>query len=330
MSDIEVQSTPRKVSDSQVTLSQVIFPSETTMLGLAKAGIILKTVDVAASLTASKHCHKRIVTASLDRMDFINPAFRWEMVSTTCRLTKVWRSSMEIEVRVTAENTYTGESRQVAIGYLVFVALDPETFQPVPVPPLQLDTPEERKRAEEAEVRKKSRLEEEAQAKDREQILIHPSDLPEVVTRTMTPDDSNLYQNVFGGVILELIHQAGEKAAFRYAGGPVIAVRQDRMSFEKPAYIGEEVIAQAVITRTWSSSMEIQTDVIARDYKTNEQRRIASSYLVFVAQDPKGCPRPVPPFKSQTDRQRLRWEKAGLRHAVRLSERALSEKETDS
>ncbi len=321
MRDANILQPAKRVSDSRITLSQVIFPRDTNELGLATAGVILKTIDVAASLTAGKHSGQKNVTASLDRMDFINPAKLWELVTTHCCITRVWTTSMEVQVVVEAENTRTGDHRRVAIGYLVFVAVDSETFKPIAVPPIIWETPEEIQHAQEADIRRQNRLEEQKRLGQRENVLIDELEQTESVMRTMTPDDSNIHHNVFGGVILELIHQAGEKVAFRYANGPVIAVRQDRMSFDRPAYIGEDVKAQAIITRTWHTSMEVQVDVTARDHKTNERRLVASSYLVFVAQDLEGKPKSIPVFEPQTPKQRQRWQEADIRRHVRLSER---------
>jgi len=298
--------------ESAITLAQVIFPHDANELGLATAGTILKTIDIAASLTAGKHTRHKVVTASLDRMDFLHPAKLWELVTTHCRPTNAWHSSLEVEVTVEAENVAQGEKRRIASGYLVFVALDDETLKPTAIYPLR-----DSALAEAAELRKQSRLSEAAQ----NQILIDEADNAETVKRTMTPDDANIHQKVFGGAILEMIHQAAEKAAERQANGPVIAVRLDRMSFEKPAYIGEEVKAQAVLTRTWHSAMEIQVEVIAKDHKTGEERRVAFSYLVFIAQDSTGHPKTVLPFTPTTPLQEKRWEEAAARQATRLSKR---------
>ena len=228
---------------------------------------------------------------------------------------------MEVEVTVDAESLRDDEMRRLAKGYLVFVALDPETLKPIPIAPLITEMPEECERAKAAEHRKENRIAEKAQEAQWRETAIDESDNPATVQRTMTPDDANIHQNIFGGVILELIHTAAEKVAFGFAKSPVIAVRQDRMSFEQPAYIGEEVKAQAVITRTWRTSMEIQVDVVARDHKTQEQRKVASSFMVFVAQNTAGLPTLVPLFVPQTEKQILRWEQADLRRAVRLQER---------
>jgi acyl-CoA hydrolase len=311
----------KPVSASLMTLSQVIFPKDTNELGLATAGVILKNVDIAASLTAARHCGRNIVTASLDRMDFIYPARLWEVVSTHCRMTATWKTSMEVQVQVNAENVFTGECRRVALGYLVFVAVDHESHKTCPVPPLTLESPEEKRLGAKAEIRRQERLAERRQTGEKARVLIDDSDFPEQVARTMTTDDANINHNVFGGIILELVHQAGEKAAIRQVNGPMIAVRQDRMNFEQPAYIGEEVRARALVTRVWRTSLEVQVEVTARDYKTGEERLVANSYLVFVGQNPDGTPKPVLPYEPRTEKQRVYWLEAEVRRQVRLRER---------
>ncbi len=319
--------TPIKtVGASRFEKPDFVTPRDTNELGLATAGFIMRNIDMSASVSAAKHSGHKIVTASLDRMNFTHPAKLWDLIITKCRLTKVWTSSMEVEVQVNTENVRTGENHEVAHGYLVFVALDDKTLKPASVPPLKLTTPSEKKRAAEADIRRQNRVLEKAQIGHDHLTRIDPYDYPEVVKRTMTTDDSNINHNVFGGVILDMIHQSAERAAGRQANGPVIAVRQDRMSFEQPAFIGEEVKASAVITRTWNTSMEVQVDVTAKDYKTGEERQVASSYLVFVAQDPlTGLPKTVPPFHPKTPKEKQRWEAAEIRRANRMLEKTQME-----
>jgi acyl-CoA hydrolase len=312
---------PKTPEKSVTRIANVMFPRDANQTGRVKAGVIMKMIDIGASLTSSKHTGKNTVTASLDRMDFINPARIWELVTVESRPVKTWKSSMEIEVVVSTENTRTGQQLFVAKGYLVFVAVDDEVKGVVPIRPIALTEPEDLLKAEESELRKNNRKAEALHVGDLALSQIQPEDNPEKTVRIMTPDESNIYMKVFGGVILELIHDAGEKAAFRYVKGPVIAVRQDRMNFEQPAYIGEEVTASAIVTKSWQTSLEVQVEVFARDYKTGDARRIATSYLVFVAQDEGGNPTKIQAAVSQTKLQKLREQQADIRRGIRLLER---------
>lgn len=309
--------------DSLTHLNQIIYPRHTNELGLAKAGPILKLVDVAGSLTAYRHSQCGVVTACLDYMNFLKSASVWDIATAQCRITKVWKTSMEVEVTVTSQNVRSAEEHLLAKGYLVFVAMD-DHMKPTNVEPLTLSNPDDQLLAVDAEVRKQSRLQESLVRQQREATRLVSSDHATIVTHRMTQDDSNIHNKVFGGAILELIHEAGSKAAHDHAQGPVITVRQDRMSFEESASIGDMVKAYAMVTRTWNSSIEVQVEVLATSPRSKKKRLIASSFMVFVAQDPAGKPRKIPAFKPQTARQQQRFEEADLRRQTRMLDLAMS------
>ena len=148
---------PKTPSQSRTTLSQQMDVMDANLAGNVHGGVIMKLVDTAAGLAAVKHCGARVVTASMDEMSFIEPVFLGEIVTLTAQVNDVGRTSMEIGVRVEAENARTGERRHVSSAYLVFVALA-QDGQPRPVPPLEPETEEERRRMEEAKIRRQHRL----------------------------------------------------------------------------------------------------------------------------------------------------------------------------
>lgn len=304
-----------------VTLSQVVFPKDTDDLGHATAGYLLKLVDIVGSLSARRYTHANVVTASLDYMDFINPILTWDVVSATAQVTQVWTSSLEVLVTVTSMRYQTGESHPIAQGYLVFVTLD-EHMKPAKAKPLILETTEAQLMAQNADLRRQTRMYEKQQLAGWTQIAIEPTDTVAQMERLMTPDDANIYQNVFGGVILESTHLVGMQAARDFSHSYLTTVRQDRMNFEQPAIIGEIVSAQATVTRTWNSSIEVLAEVFARPNENDvtQKRKIANSYLVFVALDDQGKPKAIPEFMPLSGRQQKRWEDAKLRRDIRLSE----------
>ena len=305
-----------------VTLSQVVFPRDTDALGHATAGYLLKLVDIVGSLSARRHTHANVVTASLDCMDFINPILMWDVVSATAQVTQVWTTSLEVLVTVTSTRYTTGEFYPIAQGYMVFVTLDDE-MKPTKAKPLTFETTEARLMAQNADLRRQTRIMEKKQQASWSQIAIEPDDKPAQVKRLMTTDDANIYHNVFGGVILEMTHLASMQAAWDFLGKYLTTVRQDRMSFEQPAIIGELITSQATVTRTWESSIEVIAEVFAELPEEGEmatKRKIANSYLVFVALDKQGRSERVPEFKPTTLRQQKRWEDAQLRREIRLGE----------
>ena len=149
--------TPRPPSDSEVVLSQLMTILDANNVGNVHGGTIMKLVDTAAGLAAAKHCRGLAVTAAMDEMDFLEPVYVGDLVTIKATVNDVGRTSMEVGVRVEAENIVTGRSVHTSSAYLVYVALDAEG-KPRPVPPLDPRTPEELQRQREARLRQENRL----------------------------------------------------------------------------------------------------------------------------------------------------------------------------
>jgi len=147
----------RTPSDSLVVLSQAMSITDANLSGNVHGGVIMKLVDTAAGLAAVKHCRSRVVTVAMDEMVFIEPVYLSDVVTLRAQVNDVGRTSMEVGVRVDAENTMTAEKRHVSTAYLVFVALD-QAGNPKAVPRLEPQTVEERRRMEEAKIRREHRL----------------------------------------------------------------------------------------------------------------------------------------------------------------------------
>lgn len=147
----------KRVAESQVVLSQMMQPEHANILGNVHGGWIMKLVDEAGAIVASRHARKPVVTVVVDSIRFCSPVHVGDLVHVRARLTQVWRTSMEVEVEVEAEELLTGQRRITSTAYLVYVALDGEG-RPTPVPPLELVSDDERRRAEEAERRRAERL----------------------------------------------------------------------------------------------------------------------------------------------------------------------------
>ncbi|MFW9823902.1 MAG: acyl-CoA thioesterase [Candidatus Thorarchaeota archaeon] len=149
----------KTVSDSKVEIAQVMMPEHSNAAGNVNGGYILKLVDQAGAIVAARHTHTNVVTASLDRMDFISPVYVGNLVFAKASINFVSRTSMEIGVRVEAECLRTGTHTHVGSAYLIFVALD-KNDKPTEIPKLILETEEEKRRFEEAKNRRELRLQE--------------------------------------------------------------------------------------------------------------------------------------------------------------------------
>jgi acyl-CoA hydrolase len=125
--------------------------------GFVHGGTVMKLCDEAAGLAAIKHSRCRVVTAGMDRMTFLEPIQITELVTFKASVNAVWRTSMEVGVRVEAERPRTGEVRHTSTAYLTMVALD-ENGRPVEVPPLVVSGGAEERREGDAQVRRRNRL----------------------------------------------------------------------------------------------------------------------------------------------------------------------------
>lgn len=148
----------RNVSESKAVLARVMMPQDANMSGNVFGGTILKMVDEISFVSATRHAKTNVVTASLDKMDFHSPVHIGDLVTLYSIVNAAWHSSMEVGVKVMAENVRTGEVRHTGSSYLTVVALD-GNGKPTEVPELILETDEDARRNMEANERRKRRLE---------------------------------------------------------------------------------------------------------------------------------------------------------------------------
>jgi acyl-CoA hydrolase len=138
---------------------RIMMPMDANTSGNVFGGAILKLIDEVGSIVALKHARGNVVTASVDRMDFYHPVYIGDMLRLNASINYVHRTSMEVGVRVEAENPFTGEVRHTGTCFLTYVALDKDRKTCV-IPSLKLETEEEKRRWAEAEARRKERLKE--------------------------------------------------------------------------------------------------------------------------------------------------------------------------
>lgn len=143
----------------RATLVEWMGPQDANGGGFVHGGTIMKLCDEAAGLAAFRHCRMRCVTAGMDRMSFITRVDIGEVLTLDATVNAVWNTSMEVGVRVTAENVRTGETRHASTAYLTMVAVN-DAGGPMPVPALELDPQDEvaARRGREAQARRQNRL----------------------------------------------------------------------------------------------------------------------------------------------------------------------------
>ena len=149
---------PKPISASRITLSQLMHPEHANLLGNVHGGWIMKLVDEAGALTCMRHAQRKVVTVTIDSMDFRQPIRIGDLVILHAEVSYTGRTSMEAAVEVHAENPVTGEQTHTNTAYLVYVALD-DSGRPSSVPPLKAETEDEEHKMEKAKERQQRRLE---------------------------------------------------------------------------------------------------------------------------------------------------------------------------
>lgn len=138
-------------------LTHFLLPEDANPAGNVHGGVIMKHIDSAAGVAASRHARCNVVTASIDRLDFVQPVFVGNLLMLKASVNMAGRTSMEVGVRAETEDLLSGQIRHVASAYLTFVALD-ANGQPTPIPPLLLSDEKRIKRHRMAQARRQARL----------------------------------------------------------------------------------------------------------------------------------------------------------------------------
>lgn len=140
-------------------MSELMMPHMANNMGNVFGGVILSLVDRVAAVAAMRHARRPCVTVSVDQVDFREPIYLGELVTAVASVNFTGRTSMEVGVRVEAENVLSGQRRHTNTCYVTYVAVD-ERGRPAPVPPVLPETEAEKRRYAAAEARRKHRVKE--------------------------------------------------------------------------------------------------------------------------------------------------------------------------
>lgn len=149
--------TPKRWQDSAAETVQVVLPNDSNPLGFILGGTVMHLIDITGAIACHRHTNSLALTAGVDGLEFVNTIRVGDMIILKSRVTGTFTTSLEVEVEVFSEEVLTGARKLTSRAYLTFVAIDKEG-RPQRVPPLLLETADERRRSQEAHRRRDERL----------------------------------------------------------------------------------------------------------------------------------------------------------------------------
>lgn len=167
---VPIDSDDKTVAASRVRTNELVMPNHTNPLGNLMGGRLLQWMDICSAISAQRHCNRNVVTVSVDNVEFKQGISTGEVVVIEAEVTRAFTSSMEVGMKVWAENMRTGERRLCTTSFYTFVSVDADS-RPVPVPPVIPETDFEKERYEQAEERRELRLKVSEQNKRTDQKL---------------------------------------------------------------------------------------------------------------------------------------------------------------
>ncbi|MEJ2006926.1 MAG: acyl-CoA thioesterase [Acidobacteriota bacterium] len=147
----------KTVSESKVEMVEVVLPNDANPLGNILGGKVMHLIDIAGAIVAHRHTRNVVVTVSVDNLDFVHPIRVGQLIILRAQITRSFRTSVEVAVKVYLEDLITGERRQTSSAFVTYVALD-AGGHPAKVPPVIPLTPEEKHEYREALIRRRRRL----------------------------------------------------------------------------------------------------------------------------------------------------------------------------
>ena len=320
-------------------LSKVMAPSDANLAGNVHGGTTMALMEDAAWIVAARHSRMTAVSASIDKVTFLNPLYIGHLATARARLNFVSKHSMEVEVAVYGEDHVTGETRLCNRAFLTYVAAQPEEksvskaltkVKIAEIPSMVLTSDEEKQRHEEGMARYQERLDERTGMRMRVQknverltelIKTHENIVTQL-THVPLPGEATSSGVVFGGVIFKLVDTAAGVCAFRHCRTNVVTVMMERMDLLSPVRLGDLVTLTAVPTFASSKSLEIAVVVTTENARSGNKTLTGFSRLVFVSLNEKGRPIDIKPLEVKTDEQREWFEQGKKRYEARRNARS--------
>ncbi|XP_062068466.1 acetyl-coenzyme A thioesterase [Lepus europaeus] len=324
----------RPAVPSEVLMSQAIQPAHADARGQLSAGQLLKWVDAAACLAAEKHAGVSCVTASVDDIQFEETARVGQVITIKAKVTRAFSTSMEISIKVTVQDTFTGVEKLVSVAFSTFVA-KPLGQEKIHLKPVPLLTEQDRVQHNLASERRKVRLQHEdtfnslmresGKSDDpvsaEEEGTVSTKGTSAQSVELVLPPHANHHGNTFGGQIMAWMETVAAVSASRLCHAHPILKSVDMFKFRGPSTVGDRLVFNAIVNNTFQTCVEVGVRVEAFDcqeWADGHGRHINSAFLIYHAVDDRGELLTLPRVRPISEDDFRRYRGAIARKRIRL------------
>jgi len=329
------------IAETTVEKIEMVFPEHAGAPGQIHGGRMMQWITEAGTMAAARMARGQVVLGAMDDIDFLHPVKVGEIAILRAQVEYIGRSSLEVGVRVWAENVNTGARSVTLNSHLVFVSVG-DDIRPRPVRErIEPRGAAEAALVEAARQRREQRLTRWAKRRDLgagtrsgESEPLRTSNRPPSAqaepadpdttwrfesVRSVLPEDALFGTTMFAGKLLMALDEAGGILSMRYCRGLVMTACLDAMDFYAPVSTHEVVTFKAGLNYVGTSSLEVGVKVVTEKPWTGEVRHACTAFLTYVHLGPDLRPRPCPPFTPNTVDEKRRWEAARERRDLRLA-----------
>lgn len=324
---------------SQYQLSRIMGPNDANIVGNVHGGIILKMIEEAGCIVGTRHCNTQngdrclAALVRVEKTEFLSPVFIGEVAHVTAEITYTSKHSLEVQVKVMAENILTGAKKLANKAGLWYVPCSLQNVDKImEVPPIKYASAEQEEEGRKRyESQKMERLE--TKARIEEVVSLPPNPEQHTVGFSQSslihlvgPSDCTLHDYVQGGVTMKLMDEVAGIVAARHCSTNVVTASVDAINFHRKIKKGCVVTVTGRLTFVSNKSMEIEVLVDACSLAEKGKYRAVSAFFTFISLDKDNKPLPVPPIKIDGEEEQRRFEEGKARYLQNKAKR-LAEKE---
>ncbi|XP_059947773.1 acetyl-coenzyme A thioesterase [Mesoplodon densirostris] len=321
-------------ASGEVSVSQAIQPAHANLRGELSAAQLLKWIDAAACLAAEKHAGVSCVTASVDDIQFEETARVGQVITIKAKVTRAFSTSMEISIKVTVQDMFTGSEKLVSVAFSTFVA-KPVGKEKIHLKPVTLLTEQDHVEHNLASERRKVRLQHEDTFKnlmkesgkfddptcDEEEGTVSTKVTSVQSIELVLPPHANHHGNTFGGQIMAWMETVATISASRLCRAHPLLKSVDMFKFRGPSTVGDRLVFNAIVNNTFQTCVEVGVRVEAFDcqeWSGGQGRHINSAFLIYNAVDDKEELITFPRIKPMSKDDFRRYRGALARKRIRL------------